>query len=87
VVPGRVRLAERLGRLVELSVDIGGAELIVLCASERAAAEGEQVRLAVPLDLVHVFAGGGPGEEGARLGAAAPPRTGADHPQPAQEIR
>ncbi|WP_255946499.1 ABC transporter ATP-binding protein [Streptomyces odontomachi] len=87
VVPGKVRLAERLGRLVELSVDIDGAELIVVSSSDRAPAEGDTVRLAVPLDLVHVFAGGERGEETARLGSAAPPRTDTDRPQPAQETR
>jgi ABC-type sugar transport system ATPase subunit len=87
VVPGKVRLAERLGRLVELSVDIDGAELIVVSSSDRAPAEGETVRLAIPLDLVHVFAGGEPGEETARLGSAAPPRTDADRPRPARETR
>ncbi len=87
VVPGKVRLAERLGRLVELSVDIDGAELIVVSSSDRAAAEGETVRLAIPLHLVHVFAGGEPGEETARLSWAAAPRTDADRPQPAQESR
>lgn len=87
VVPGTVRLAERLGRLVELSVDIGGAELIVVSSSDRAAAEGESVRLAIPLASVHVFAGGEAGEETARLGAAAAPRTDADRPQPAREGR
>ncbi|MFI9587066.1 ABC transporter ATP-binding protein [Streptomyces sp. NPDC052236] len=91
VVPGRVRLVERLGRLVELSVDIGGADLIVVSSSDRAAAEGESVRLSIPLSLVHVFAGrgsggsGGSGQSGdetTRLGTAQ-----TDRPQPAQESR
>ena len=76
---GRVRLAERLGRQIELTVDVAGTDLIVVDAAELRPAEGDQVRLRVPLHQVHVFAAGGDGEETERLGAAAP--------RPAKEAR
>lgn len=80
-VPGRVHLAERLGRLVELAVAVGDTELIVVAPSEHAAAEGDRVTVQIPLELVHVFAAGEPGVETARIGAAAPAaRTGPDVP-------
>ena len=69
-VNGRVALAERLGRLVELSVKVGDASLIVVAASERAPAEGERVAVEIPLERVHVFGAGADGEDTPRLGAA-----------------
>lgn len=69
---GKVRLAERLGRLVELSVDVGGTEIVAVTSSERAADEGDQVTLQIPLALVHIFKGGAPDEDTPRLGAASP---------------
>jgi multiple sugar transport system ATP-binding protein len=68
---GTVNLAERLGRSVEMSVDVGGTEVIVVTSSDGARAEGENVRLDVPLDHVHIFAGGDAGVDTARLGSAA----------------
>src|SRR5699024_774095 len=69
---GRVALAERLGRSVEMSVDVGDTRVIVVAVGERAAAEGDQVTVHVPLHNVHVFAAGAPGQETARLGSAGP---------------
>jgi len=68
---GTVRLAERLGRLVELTVALGDdTSVIVVTSSDRAAHEGEAVELAVRLEHVHLFAGDDAGEETARLGSA-----------------
>jgi hypothetical protein len=51
--------------------DVGGTEVIVVTSSDGARAEGENVRLDVPLDHVHIFAGGDAGVDTARLGSAA----------------
>lgn len=73
VLRGKVTLAERLGRLVELSVDVAGESVIAVTADQRVG-EGDQVTLAVDWARVHVFAGldgaGGAGADGARIGAA-----------------
>jgi ABC-type sugar transport system ATPase subunit len=82
VMDGTVRLAERLGRLVELDIHVGDVELIVVAASEHARVEGDQIQVQIPLDLVYVFAAGEPDEDSAWLGSAAPPRQrreAADH--------
>ncbi len=65
---GVVRLAERLGRLVELTVEVNG-ELVVV-VTEDGVAEGERVRLQIALERVHVFAADGD-EETPRLGSGA----------------
>jgi ABC-type sugar transport system ATPase subunit len=64
---GRVLLAERLGRNIELTVDVGGAQLIVLTSGRHGVAEGDDVTMKIADSDVHVFAAG----EGdtARLGA------------------
>jgi len=83
VMDGTVRLAERLGRLVELDVHVGDVELIVVATSEHARTEGDRVQVQIPYDLVYVFAAGAPDEDTPWLGAAAPPRrrpATADHP-------
>src|SRR5690625_2939961 len=67
---GRVALAERLGRSIEMSVDVGDTRVIVVAVGERAAAEGDQVTVHAPLHNVHVFAAGAPGQETVRLGSA-----------------
>ncbi|MBF6175976.1 ABC transporter ATP-binding protein [Nocardia blacklockiae] len=67
-VAGRVTLAERLGRNVEVSVDIGGVSLIALSAGGAHVREGAEVALTVPLADVHVFAAGDPGSDSRRLG-------------------
>jgi multiple sugar transport system ATP-binding protein len=64
---GTVALAERLGRNIELTVDMGGEQLIVLASGREGVDEGASVTLSIADDDVHVFAAG----EGdtARLGA------------------
>jgi multiple sugar transport system ATP-binding protein len=77
VLRGRVTLAERLGRLVELSVDVAG-EAVIAVTDDQRVREGDQVGLAVDWTKVHVFASGEPGTDTARLGSAAPLATEAD---------
>jgi multiple sugar transport system ATP-binding protein len=67
VLRGRVALAERLGRLVELSVDVAGVRVITVTSDHRVH-EGDAVTLAADWERVHVF-----GAEGVRLGAARRP--------------
>jgi multiple sugar transport system ATP-binding protein len=67
VLHGKVVLAERLGRSVELSVDVAGVQVITVTSDHRVH-EGGEVALAVDWDRVHVFSA-----EGARLGAARRP--------------
>jgi multiple sugar transport system ATP-binding protein len=71
VLRGRIALAERLGRMVELSVDVAGVQVIVVTADHRVG-EGDDVTVAVDWDRVHVFAA-----EGGRLGAARRPEEAA----------
>jgi multiple sugar transport system ATP-binding protein len=68
---GRVRLSERLGRLVELSIEVGDTEIIMVASSDHAAEEGEAVEIVADLADVHLFAPGGPDEETPRLGGGA----------------
>ncbi len=58
VIHGRVVLAERLGRNVELTVDVAGAQLIVLASGREGVGEGAQVGLTVADVDIHVFAAG-----------------------------
>ncbi|MDX1889094.1 ABC transporter ATP-binding protein [Mycolicibacterium sp. 050158] len=53
---GRVLLAERLGRNIELTVDVGGAQLIVLTSGRHGVGEGDDVTMRVADSDVHVFA-------------------------------
>jgi ABC-type sugar transport system ATPase subunit len=53
---GTVRLAERLGRNIELTVDVGGEQLIVLASGREGVDEGSRVSMTVPDSDVHVFA-------------------------------
>jgi ABC-type sugar transport system ATPase subunit len=69
-LPGRVVLAERLGRQVELDVHVGGEQLIVVEDSDHAPAEGEEVTVQIHLPNVHIFDSGEDGEDTARLGSA-----------------
>ncbi|MHA6630688.1 ABC transporter ATP-binding protein [Pseudonocardia sichuanensis] len=69
VLRGRVVLAERLGRSVELSVDVAGVSVIAVTSDHRVH-EGDEVVLAVDWERVHVFAADG---AGLRLGAARRP--------------
>jgi multiple sugar transport system ATP-binding protein len=72
VLRGRVALAERLGRSVEISVDVAGDAVIAVTADHQVR-EGDEVTLAVEWGRVHVF--GAPEDPGPRLGAAARPET------------
>jgi multiple sugar transport system ATP-binding protein len=77
---GRVLLAERLGRNIELTVDCGGTQLIVLTSGRHGVREGDNVTMKVADSDVHVFAargqersdsGSGPGDgDTPRLGSA-----------------
>ena len=64
---GTITLAERLGRNIELTVDMGGEQLIVLASGREGVDEGGQVSMTVADHDIHVFAAG----EGdtSRLGA------------------
>lgn len=55
---GRVLLAERLGRNIELTVDVGGAQLIVLTSGRHGVGEGDDVAMRIADSDVHVFAAG-----------------------------
>ena len=55
---GRVVLAERLGRNIELTVDLSGTQLIVLTSGREGVAEGQQVVMTVAETDVHVFGAG-----------------------------
>jgi multiple sugar transport system ATP-binding protein len=67
VLRGRIVLAERLGRSVELSVDMAGVQVIAVTSDHRVR-EGDDVTLAADWGRVHVFAA-----DGTRLGAARRP--------------
>lgn len=55
---GRVLLAERLGRNIELTVDVGGAQLIALTSGRHGLREGDNVTMKIADSDVHVFAAG-----------------------------
>ena len=74
VLRGRVALAERLGRSVELLVDVSGVSVIAVTSDHRVR-EGDEATLAVEWGRVHVFAPDGAGADGAGAGA----RLGAGH--------
>jgi ABC-type sugar transport system ATPase subunit len=57
-IQGRVLLAERLGRNVELTVQAGGEQIVVLVSSRVGVDEGATVTLTVAPDDVHIFAAG-----------------------------
>lgn len=67
---GRVLLAEHLGRMIELSLLVGDAQVIGVAPRDRAPVEGDQVDLHILLEHVHVFAGGDEGAITPRLGSA-----------------
>ncbi|WP_396881319.1 TOBE domain-containing protein [Mycobacterium sp. SMC-4] len=63
---GRVVLTERLGRNIELTVDVGGAQLIALTSGRHGVGEGDTVKMRIAETDVHVFT---PGDgDTARLG-------------------
>ncbi|WP_280398569.1 ABC transporter ATP-binding protein [Nocardia carnea] len=68
---GVITLTERLGRSIEVSVDIGGTSLIALSPGGPHIREGGTVVATVPLADVHIFEAGEPGSDSLRLGAAA----------------
>ena len=72
---GRVILAERLGRNIELTVDIGGTQLVVLAAGRGGVAEGAEVTLTVADTDVHLF----------EIGDGATPRLGTPGQEPVLE--
>jgi multiple sugar transport system ATP-binding protein len=72
---GRVVLSERLGRSLELSVDVAGEAVITITADQRVR-EGDQVTLAVEWARVHLFAPGAAGEDTPRIGTARPAPAG-----------
>jgi len=55
---GKVLLAERLGRNIELTVDVGGAQLIALTSGRHGVGEGDNVTMKIADSDVHVFAAG-----------------------------
>jgi ABC-type sugar transport system ATPase subunit len=55
---GTIVLAERLGRNIELTVDMGGEQLIVLASGREGVDEGAKVSMTVADDDVHLFAAG-----------------------------
>lgn len=55
---GKIVLAERLGRNIELTVDVAGVPLIVLASGREGVEEGAQVAMTVTPSDVHVFAAG-----------------------------
>jgi multiple sugar transport system ATP-binding protein len=69
-LPGRVVLAERLGRQVELDTRVGDEQLIVVEDSDHAPEEGSDATVQIHLPNVHIFAGGEDGEDTVRLGSA-----------------
>ena len=69
-LPGRVVLAERLGRQVELDIHVGGEQVIVVEDSDHAPAEGSDVTVQIHLPNVHLFASGEVGADTPRIGSA-----------------
>ena len=73
---GKVDLSERLGRDIELSVHVGGVEVVAVASGHAEHIhEGEQIHLQVPLEHVHVFAAGPPDADTPRLGSPLPRKT------------
>lgn len=69
---GRVALAERLGRQIELSIAVGDTNVITLTDGSIPFEEGGQVTLSIPVESVHIFAGSDdPTLDTERLGSAA----------------
>lgn len=71
-LPGTISLSERLGRQVELSIDVGGTTLIGLAAGGPLTTEGSKINIQVSLADVHLFASAPAGEESPRIGSADP---------------
>ncbi len=71
-IPGVVKLSERLGRSIEMTVDASGTQLIVIADSSHAAEEGSPVTVRVAPQHVHIFEAGEPDEETRRIGGLVP---------------
>ena len=82
---GRVRLAERLGRDVELDVEVGSDSIIAIVNGDHAPSEGDTVTVLIHLPNLHVFAGGAPQEDTIRLGSALGRNRAAALPEAASE--
>lgn len=82
---GRVGLAERLGRQLELDVRVGDLDMIAVDSTVQHVDEGQDVELQVPLEHVHVFAEGPPDEDTPRLGGALGP-SGPARREPLQPV-
>lgn len=67
---GHVLLAERLGRDVEVTVDVAGHQVIVIAEADHSPKEGEDINVCIPLQHLHVFAAPQAGEDTPRLGSA-----------------
>ena len=67
-VQGRVQMAERLGRSVELEVEVGGTTVIAVDSGDVPTEEGARVTLEVPHRFVHLFEAGSAGDETRWLG-------------------
>lgn len=65
---GKVLLSERLGRNIELTIDMGGTWLIGLSRGGQLAEEGAEVVVRVPIWDVHVFEAAADGADSARIG-------------------
>ena len=87
---GQIMLAERLGRQVELQVQVGTAQLIVLDSTHFSDSEGEAVEVQVPHEDILVFQTGAEDEDTPLIGAytdAVPAKaTGTEH-DPARSVR
>jgi ABC-type sugar transport system ATPase subunit len=73
---GSVRLGERLGRDIELTITVGQTDVVAVATGAGRYHEGDAIELQIPLELVHVFAAaadeeqdtprlGSPGDEAA----------------------
>ena len=67
-LPGKVLLSERLGRNIELTIDMGGTWLIGLSRGGLLAEEGAEVVVRVPIWDVQVFKPAAEGEDSVRIG-------------------
>jgi multiple sugar transport system ATP-binding protein len=67
-LPGKVVLSERLGRNIELTIDMGGTWLIGLARGGSLAEEGAEIVVHVPIWDVHVFRAAAAGEDSPRIG-------------------
>lgn len=74
-IPGRVLLAERLGRQTELDVETGGPNLISTVAAHLAPREGDAIDVTIDPANIHVFKAADNRDDSTRIGSAAGPDT------------